>query len=157
MSGHVLRVDGLRRTFDGVTAVDGISFVLGEGEVVSIIGPNGSGKTTTLNLVSGLLRAEAGTIELGGRRIERAAPEEIAEVGLGRTFQNGRVFGGLTVAGGRPPRRSTGSCGGPPSGSRRATTSSPTGSPTPTGGAPRSPARSRHTPGCCCSTSPPRG
>lgn len=94
----VLRVTGLRRTFDGVTAVDDVSFEVGAGEVVSIIGPNGSGKTTTLNLVSGLLRAEAGTVELGDRRIERASPEEIADAGLGRTFQNGRVFGQLTVA-----------------------------------------------------------
>jgi branched-chain amino acid transport system ATP-binding protein len=94
----VLAVQGLRRTFDGVVAVDDLSFEIAAGEVVSIIGPNGSGKTTTLNLVSGVLRADAGTVELGGRRIERASAEEIAGAGLGRTFQNGRVFAGLTVA-----------------------------------------------------------
>jgi branched-chain amino acid transport system ATP-binding protein len=65
---------------------------------VSIIGPNGSGKTTTLNLISGVLRADSGTVELAGRRIERASVEQIAEAGLARTFQNGRVFAGLTVA-----------------------------------------------------------
>src|SRR5437867_3934585 len=94
----VLSVRDLRRTFAGVTAVDGVSFDVGDGEVVSIIGPNGSGKTTTLNLISGVLRADAGTIELAGQRIERASVERIAESGLARTFQNGRVFAGLTVA-----------------------------------------------------------
>jgi branched-chain amino acid transport system ATP-binding protein len=94
----ILSVSDLRRTFSGVTAVDSLSFDVGPGEVVSIIGPNGSGKTTTLNLISGVLRADSGTIELEGRRIERASVEEIAEAGLARTFQNGRVFAGLTVA-----------------------------------------------------------
>ena len=94
----ILSVSGLRRTFAGVTAVDGLTFDIGPGEVVSIIGPNGSGKTTTLNLISGVLRADSGTIELEGRRIERASVEQIAEAGLARTFQNGRVFAGLTVA-----------------------------------------------------------
>jgi branched-chain amino acid transport system ATP-binding protein len=94
----ILSVSDLRRTFDGVTAVDGLSFDVGPGEVVSIIGPNGSDKTTTLNLISGVLRADSGTVELTGRRIERASVEQIAEAGLARTFQNGRVFAGLTVA-----------------------------------------------------------
>ncbi|HEY0577200.1 MAG TPA: ATP-binding cassette domain-containing protein [Pseudonocardia sp.] len=94
----ILSVSDLRRTFDGVTAVDSLSFDVGSGEVVSIIGPNGSGKTTTLNLISGVLRADSGAIELAGQRIERASVEQIAEAGLARTFQNGRVFAGLTVA-----------------------------------------------------------
>jgi branched-chain amino acid transport system ATP-binding protein len=94
----ILSVSDLRRTFDGVTAVDSLSFDVGPGEVVSIIGPNGSGKTTTLNLISGVLRADSGAIELAGQRIERASVEQIAEAGLARTFQNGRVFAGLTVA-----------------------------------------------------------
>ncbi|WP_028933915.1 ABC transporter ATP-binding protein [Pseudonocardia spinosispora] len=93
----VLNVSDLRCTFDGVTAVDRLSFAVEPGEVVSLIGPNGSGKTTTLNLISGLLRADSGTISLDGRRIERASVEQIAEAGLSRTFQNGRVFAGLTV------------------------------------------------------------
>ncbi|WP_028924022.1 ABC transporter ATP-binding protein [Pseudonocardia acaciae] len=94
----VLSVTGLRRAFAGVVAVDDVSFEVRPGEVVSVIGPNGSGKTTTLNLVSGVLRADAGTIELDGRRIERASVERIVEAGIARTFQNGRVFAGLTVA-----------------------------------------------------------
>lgn len=94
----VLSVVGLHRRFSGVTAVEDVTFDVRPGEVVSIIGPNGSGKTTTLNLISGVLRADSGTIALGGERIERAPVERIVEAGLARTFQNGRVFAGLTVA-----------------------------------------------------------
>ncbi|MCP2167351.1 ABC transporter ATP-binding protein [Goodfellowiella coeruleoviolacea] len=94
----VLAVAGLRRSFSGLTAVDGIDFEVRAGEVVSVIGPNGSGKTTTLNLVSGVIRADSGRVSLGGTRIDRSTVEEIAAAGLARTFQNGRVFGGLTVA-----------------------------------------------------------
>ncbi|GAB3398279.1 ABC transporter ATP-binding protein [Schumannella luteola] len=93
----LLSVDGLERHFDGVRAVDGVSFTVAPHEVVSIIGPNGSGKTTTLNLVSGALRAGAGTISLEGRRIDHADPARIAEEGVARTFQNGRVFATLSV------------------------------------------------------------
>jgi len=93
-----LSVRDLRRSFDGVHAVDGVSFDVGTGEVVSIIGPNGSGKTTTLNLVSGLLHPQEGDISLGRRAVERVGAETVAEAGLSRTFQNGRVFAALTVA-----------------------------------------------------------
>ena len=94
----VLAVAGLRRSFAGVRAVDGVEFELHRGEVVSIIGPNGSGKSTTLNLISGLLRPDAGRVEVGGLSIARRSPEFIAAQGVSRTFQNGRVFGSLTVA-----------------------------------------------------------
>jgi branched-chain amino acid transport system ATP-binding protein len=70
---------------------------MGPGEVVSIIGPNGSGKTTTLNLISGILTPHHGTIELDGESIAGLPPERIALIGLTRTFQNGRVFGNGTV------------------------------------------------------------
>ncbi|MGV8976731.1 MAG: ATP-binding cassette domain-containing protein [Cellulomonas sp.] len=93
-----LSVRDLRKSFDGVHAVDGVSFDVGRGEVVSIIGPNGSGKTTTLNLVSGVLRAQEGEISLDRVAVERAGAETVAEAGLSRTFQNGRVFAALTVA-----------------------------------------------------------
>jgi branched-chain amino acid transport system ATP-binding protein len=98
MSDVLLDVEGLERHFDGLKAVDGISFTVSRGEVVSIIGPNGSGKTTTLNLVTGALRPNAGSIALEGERIERADSARIAEHGIARTFQNGRVFATLSVA-----------------------------------------------------------
>ncbi|MDM4763622.1 ABC transporter ATP-binding protein [Galbitalea sp. SE-J8] len=94
----LLAVAGLTRRFAGLTAVDGISFAVAPGEVVSIIGPNGSGKTTTLNLVTGTIPAHGGTIELDGVRIDGADPVRIAEHGIARTFQNGRVFATLSVA-----------------------------------------------------------
>jgi branched-chain amino acid transport system ATP-binding protein len=96
--GPLLRVTGLRKRFGGLTVVDDVSLEVAPGEVVSIIGPNGSGKTTTLNVVSGVLRASSGTVELDGRRISGRKPYQIALLGLTRTFQNGRVIGNLTVA-----------------------------------------------------------
>ncbi|WP_349865072.1 ABC transporter ATP-binding protein [Leifsonia sp. WHRI 6310E] len=98
MSEPLLDVRDLARHFDGVKAVDGISFSVAPGEVVSIIGPNGSGKTTTLNLITGTFRPNSGTISLEGERIERADSARIAEHGIARTFQNGRVFATLSVA-----------------------------------------------------------
>lgn len=98
MTTALLSVDHLERHFAGLTAVDGISFEVLPGEVVSIIGPNGSGKTTTLNLVTGTIPAHGGSIALDGQRIDGAAPVTIAEYGIARTFQNGRVFASLTVA-----------------------------------------------------------
>jgi branched-chain amino acid transport system ATP-binding protein len=98
MSEPLLEVQSLERHFAGLKAVDGISFSVGRGEVVSIIGPNGSGKTTTLNLVTGTLRANGGTISLDGRRIDREDSAKIAWHGIARTFQNGRVFATLSVA-----------------------------------------------------------
>lgn len=98
MTSRLLDVVRLERHFDGLKAVDGISFSVAPGEVVSIIGPNGSGKTTTLNLVTGTIPAHGGTITLDGVRIDHADTARIAEQGVARTFQNGRVFATLSVA-----------------------------------------------------------
>jgi branched-chain amino acid transport system ATP-binding protein len=97
MSDALLEVTNLERHFEGLKAVDGISFSVAPGEVVSIIGPNGSGKTTTLNLVTGTLRGHGGTITLDGTRIDKADSARIAQHGIARTFQNGRVFATLSV------------------------------------------------------------
>lgn len=93
----VLSVRGLRRAFGGVRAVDGLDITIAPGEFVSIIGPNGSGKSTTVNLISGVLKPDAGEILVHGKRIRPGRPEAAANAGIARTFQNGRVFGNMTV------------------------------------------------------------
>ncbi|HSN11312.1 MAG TPA: ABC transporter ATP-binding protein [Propionibacteriaceae bacterium] len=98
MREPLLEVVDLERHFEGLKAVDGVSFTVGQGEVVSIIGPNGSGKTTTLNLVTGTIKGHGGTIRLAGERIDHGDTARIAEHGVARTFQNGRVFATLSVA-----------------------------------------------------------
>ena len=90
-------VDG-GMNFDGVQAVDGVSISVRSGEVVGLIGPNGSGKTTTLNLISGMLRPTTGRVLLGDQDLTRYSMRKRARLGVVRTFQSVRVFGRLTVA-----------------------------------------------------------
>ena len=78
-------------------AVDGLTLSVGEGEVRGLIGPNGSGKTTTINLLSGLYRADAGEVRLRGERVDRLRPHQIAGRGVARTFQISKVWGNMTV------------------------------------------------------------
>lgn len=94
---ELLQVSGLCRSFDAVRAVSEVSFTVREGETVSIIGPNGSGKTTTINLLSGQIRPDAGSVTFRGAKITGKSADVIAKRGLRRTFQNGRVFGNATV------------------------------------------------------------
>lgn len=94
---RVLDVTGLTRSFGALVAVDGTTFHVDKGEVVSIIGPNGSGKTTTVNLLSGELRPDTGSIVFQGEDIAGWSPDAVARGGIRRTFQNGRVFGNCTV------------------------------------------------------------
>ena len=93
----LLEVEALSKTFGGLRAVDRLSFAVGEGEIVGLLGPNGSGKTTTFNLVAGALRADGGEIRFAGRRITRSAPSLRAQLGIARTFQLVRMFPNLTV------------------------------------------------------------
>ena len=99
MSGHsatpVLEVDGLRRAFGGLVAVNDLGFAVERGEIMGLLGPNGSGKTTALNLMSGVLRPDAGAIRLMGRNISGLASYRIARLGLARTFQLVRVLDGM--------------------------------------------------------------
>ncbi len=97
MSEPLLRVSGIVKRFGGLTVVNEVDLLVRAGEVVSIIGPNGSGKTSTLNIVSGVLAADSGEVELEGKRITGRKPHQIARLGLTRTFQNGRVIGNLPV------------------------------------------------------------
>ena len=92
-----LETRGLTRRFGGLTAVDAVDLAVDENELVSVIGPNGAGKTTLFNLVTGLDAADAGEILLDGRPVAGLAPERLAELGLARTFQHGRVFANLSV------------------------------------------------------------
>ncbi len=95
----LLRVDGLRHRFGGVTAVDDVSFEIRAGEIVSIIGPNGAGKTTVFNCITGLVVPEGGTVMLYGERsLLGMRPHKIVGLGLARTFQGIRLFGGMSVA-----------------------------------------------------------
>lgn len=91
----VLEIDGLRRAFGGLVAVNDLGFSVGQGEIMGLLGPNGSGKTTALNLISGVLRPDAGTIRLMGQNIAGLASYRIARLGLARTFQLVRVLDGM--------------------------------------------------------------
>jgi branched-chain amino acid transport system permease protein len=92
-----LEVEGLAKHFGGLKALDGVSFAVRRGSVHALIGPNGSGKTTFLNVVSGLYRATAGGIRLGGVAVGALPPHARTRRGMTRTFQNIRVFRGLSV------------------------------------------------------------
>ncbi len=96
-NGWLLETRGLTKRFGGLVAVDNLPLALLPGEVRGLIGPNGSGKTSTINLLSGLYRADAGEIYLRGERIDRLRPHEIAARGVVRTFQIPKLFGNMTV------------------------------------------------------------
>jgi neutral amino acid transport system ATP-binding protein len=104
----LLEVEHLTKRFGGVTAVDDCSFSVQEGTVTGLIGPNGSGKTTVFNLVTGYLRADSGRIRFRDRTVSRPDPGALYRAGLSRTFQHARVFPALSAldnliaAAGRP-------------------------------------------------------
>ncbi len=93
----ILEVKHLRKEFGGVVAVDDNTFAVEKGERLAIIGPNGAGKTTTFNMIAGFYKPTCGSVELEGRRISSLKPHRISRLGVGRTFQNVRAFGELTV------------------------------------------------------------
>ncbi len=94
---HILHVVGVTKSFGGIKAVDNVSISVEYGTVAGIIGPNGSGKTTFFNLITGIYRPDSGEIYLVGRSVNRFAPNEIAQTGVARTFQNPRIFRKMTV------------------------------------------------------------
>ena len=87
----------VRKAYGGVVAVDNASLEIQEGKVNGLIGPNGSGKTTFFNVVTGLIRADSGHVVFKDKRIDRLSPHRICQRGLGRTFQVTRVFPRLTL------------------------------------------------------------
>jgi len=92
-----LEVKDLYKAFGGVVPTNKVSFSLAQGSIVSLIGPNGAGKTTTLNLLSGLVAPDAGSIRFKNKQMVGLSPNEIAASGIGRTFQNLKLFDGLTA------------------------------------------------------------
>jgi neutral amino acid transport system ATP-binding protein len=93
----LLEIDGLTKRFGGVTAVSDCSFSVPEGSITALVGPNGSGKTTAFNLITGYVRADAGSIRFAGSVVRRPDPVRLARRGLARTFQQARIFSHLTL------------------------------------------------------------
>ncbi len=93
----LLDVAGVRRAFGGLVAVDQVTFSVAAGQIKAVIGPNGAGKTTLFNIVSGLLRPDAGRITFKGKSINGLRPYQIAHLGMSRTFQNPSLFLQMSV------------------------------------------------------------
>jgi ABC-type branched-subunit amino acid transport system ATPase component len=93
----LLEIEGLTKHFGGVVAVGDCSFAVPEGSITALVGPNGSGKTTAFNLITGYLRPDAGAVRFAGSTVRRPDPVRLARRGLTRTFQQARVFGELTL------------------------------------------------------------
>jgi branched-chain amino acid transport system permease protein len=93
----LLKIEGLKKHFGGVKAVDGCSFSVPQGSITALIGPNGSGKTTAFNLIGGTMPPDAGEVWFDGRRIDKLPAYRRAHLGLGRTFQITRLFKDMTV------------------------------------------------------------
>jgi len=93
----ILTLDNLTRSFGSLKAVDGVELEVAAGEALGIIGPNGAGKTTLFNLITGLLKPDAGTIRFDGRDITQASPRTRCIAGIGRSFQIPHPFENLTV------------------------------------------------------------
>jgi branched-chain amino acid transport system permease protein len=95
----LLEVSGLSKHFGGVVAVDSVDLEVNAGEIVALIGPNGAGKTTLFNMISGVIAPTAGTVTMGGVRVEGRKPHVFAQARATRTFQNLQIFTSATVVG----------------------------------------------------------
>jgi ABC-type branched-subunit amino acid transport system ATPase component len=97
VAGAALEVEGARKRFGGVVALDGVSMTAEAGTCHAIVGPNGSGKTTLLNVVGGYYSLDEGRVVIGGEEVAGRPAHAIAALGVGRTFQTPRLLAGLTV------------------------------------------------------------
>jgi len=97
VSAPVLQVSGLTKRFGGFVALDNVDLHVGAGERLGLIGPNGSGKTTMINCISGALFNDAGSIRFDGRDITRLPPHQRARLGVARSFQIPKPFRSMTV------------------------------------------------------------
>jgi ABC-type branched-subunit amino acid transport system ATPase component/predicted MFS family arabinose efflux permease len=95
---ELLRLDEVTIRFGGVTAVDHVSLLIAEGETVGFIGPNGAGKTTLFDIISGFLRPDSGRLWFGGEDVTTWSADHRARLGMGRSFQDARIFPSMTVA-----------------------------------------------------------
>jgi len=95
--GRSLELHDVRKSFDGVQAVDGMSLRIPHGGVTALIGPNGAGKTTLFNLCTGFLRPDSGSIRFGEQDLSGMSPHRIASMGIARTFQDLRLIRRMTV------------------------------------------------------------
>lgn len=93
----ILTVENVAKSFGGVKAVTDVSLAVPRGKIFSIIGPNGAGKTSLVNMISGFYKADGGSIKFNGTELIGRRPNQIAELGVARTFQNIALFHGLTV------------------------------------------------------------
>jgi len=93
----LLELDGARKQFGGLIAVNNVSFDVQAREIVALIGPNGAGKSTTFNLITGVLRASDGTIAVLGKKLVNAPPQEIVKLGISRTFQHVKLVPDMSV------------------------------------------------------------
>ncbi len=93
----ILRTEGLTKLFGGLSAVNGLDLLVEEGEIMGLIGPNGSGKTTALNLITGFIKPTRGKVTYEGGDVTGAQPHDLAGLGLVRTFQITTLFENLTV------------------------------------------------------------
>jgi len=94
---RLLEVKDLKLHFGGISAIFRLSLEINEGEIISVIGPNGAGKTSLINCINGIYRAQEGVIRFMGKNIIAMKPNRIAQMGIGRTFQNIALFRSLTV------------------------------------------------------------
>ncbi len=93
----MLQVEGLMKSFDDFTAVNGANLAVGKGEIVAVIGPNGAGKTTLFNLITGALKRDRGRIVFKGEEISELPPYDICKKGISRSYQIANIFPRLTV------------------------------------------------------------
>jgi len=93
----LLHVKGLHKSFGGIVAVKNYEIALPAGSIYGLIGPNGAGKTTVINVLTGIIGPDAGRVIFDGRDITRRGPDDIARLGIARTFQNIRIFKNMSV------------------------------------------------------------
>jgi branched-chain amino acid transport system ATP-binding protein len=94
---NILQVQNISKSFDGIKAVDNLAFNIEKGTITALIGPNGSGKTVTFSLITGFYKLSSGKICFNDKDITSLAPHKIFHLGIGRTFQNIRLFSQMTA------------------------------------------------------------